>query len=63
MDALYEGFEKRTFVAALIFAVLHTPFLLEFVILFKKLGPRYLSKEHKYTKLIINAETEEEEDD
>ncbi len=57
VDAMYEGFKKRTFVAAALLATLHLPFLVEIIVLYKKLGPRYAGNEPRYTKLLINADT------
>ena len=37
MDAAYEGMEKRTFVAMILLAGLHLPFLLEVVVFYQRL--------------------------
>jgi len=50
VDAVYEGFYKRTFAAAGIIAVVHLPFFCEFIVLFKRMGPR-IDKETHYHKL------------
>ncbi len=38
---LYEQSKKRTFVPSILFAVLHLPFLIEIIVLYKYLGPNY----------------------
>ncbi len=44
VDALYEGAQKRTFLPSIISASVHCFFLIEFLVLYRKLGPK-LSKE------------------
>ena len=39
MDAAYEAIQKRTFLAMIILGGLHIPFLIEIIILYRKLGP------------------------
>lgn len=39
MDAAYEGVQKRTFLFALVLALLNIPFMIEIILLYQKLGP------------------------
>lgn len=39
MDAAYEGMMKRTFLPMIIMIIAHLPFLIIFVLMYRKLGP------------------------
>ena len=44
-----EKTKKRTFVPSILFALLHIPFLIEIIILYKPLGPSYKLTEYRST--------------
>ncbi len=39
VDTAYEGMQKRTSLIMLMLVVLHSPFLIEMIVLYHKLGP------------------------
>ncbi|XP_064401407.1 uncharacterized protein LOC135347367 [Halichondria panicea] len=51
VDLLYEKTKKRTFVPSILFALLHIPFLIEIIILYKPLGPSYKLTEYSRSTL------------
>ena len=40
MDAVYEGTQKRTFVIMAVMVIVHLPFFVEIIVLYRRLGPR-----------------------
>ena len=45
VDAVYEGAQKRTFLISAVVLVLYLPFIVEFIVLFRKLGPQIQRKD------------------
>lgn len=43
VDAAYEAVQKRTFLPMIILGGLHLPFLIEIIVLYRKLGPQTVS--------------------
>ena len=47
VDAVYEGAQKRTFLISAGALVLYLPFIIEFIVLFRKLGPQLQRKDQR----------------
>ncbi len=50
-DALYEVTQKRTFLLSILLGSLNIPFLIEVVVLYRRLGPSKPKSEEVYTQL------------
>lgn len=63
MDAAYEGMQKRTFLPMAVLAGLFLPFLLAFMILYRKLKPNVQPQRHSKYSVIEDSEESDDSND
>ena len=59
VDAVYEGTQKRTFVIMAGMVIVHLPFFVEIIVLYRQLGPR--SRIEGYSKIKERADSDTEQ--